>query len=245
MGPAPFLPAPPPGLHRRLLRRASGSPRTAPSVRDGRTSTRHTRCRRRSPPGRQGGIAGPPSRLPRSRPRPHVRACLRGRVEPFRGGSAGRTRRCRQPRSARGRRRVPRSEGRARPQQRSCRRPRRPPLSPLTPSWDERSQPFSSTNSVGTVAARLTSSLAALTYRTIVGRSPFSLSFPCIIPFTGSSSFLITSFHLVYGALMMNFAFSPSSAPIPYLESRHCPCHRSSHAHISSPTPLSGSGSKT
>src|SRR3990172_8973261 len=36
---------------------------------------------------------------------------------------------------------------------------------------------------------------AAFTLRTIVGRSPFSLSFPCIIPLTGSSSFLPTDTH--------------------------------------------------
>src|ERR671930_458521 len=44
---------------------------------------------------------------------------------------------------------------------------------------------------------------------------------------------------------MMNRAFSPSSGVMPYLPSRHSPCHRSSHAQISSGTPLSGSGSKT
>ena len=53
----------------------------------------------------------------------------------------------------------------------------------------------SSTNSVGTCPAMFTSSLEAFTYRTMVGRSPLSLSFPCIIPLIGSSSFLMTSFH--------------------------------------------------
>src|SRR5439155_7859008 len=59
----------------------------------------------------------------------------------------------------------------------------------------DRSNYCSSTNCVGTSPARFTSTLAAFMYRTIVGRSPFSLSLPCIIPLTGSSSFLMTSFH--------------------------------------------------
>ena len=69
--------------------------------------------------------------------------------------------------------------------------------------------PIRPRNAWSTVVAELTSSCAALTARTMVGRSPLSLSLPCIMPLMGSSSLRMTCFQRAYSPVMQKGALAP------------------------------------
>ena len=161
--------------------------RTAGSARARRTSTTRTRCRTPPPPGRPGAkpVTSGADRLHDAR-RPRDPARRPGATGAFRW------RKCRsEPQIAA---RVTRTTASVGSHELGLghivdphdARPRR-----TRPRARRQS---SSGNRVGTVLHRWTSSSAAFTYRTIVGRSPRTRSLPCIIARTGSSSPRTTSF---------------------------------------------------
>src|SRR6266567_3902250 len=102
---------------------------------------------------------------------------------------------------------------------------------------------LSSGHSTGTRVVHSVISCDAFVYRTIVGRSPFSLSLPCSMPFVASSCLVATSFHRVYGAVMTKSHFCASAAPTVTL--RALPSYRSITMPFASGKCLSGSASTT
>src|SRR6266568_834151 len=103
---------------------------------------------------------------------------------------------------------------------------------------------LSSGHSTGTRVVHSVISCDAFVYRTIVGRSPFSLSLPCSMPFVASSCLVATSFHRVYGAVMTKSHFCASAAP-PTVTLRALPSYRSITMPFALGKCLSGSASTT
>src|ERR1700674_1944966 len=103
---------------------------------------------------------------------------------------------------------------------------------------------LSSGHSTATRVVHSVISCDAFVYRTIVGRSPFSLSLPWSIPFVASSSFIATCFQRVYGAVITKSHFCASLAG-PTVMSRASPSKRSITTPRDSGKFLSGSASTT